>query len=80
MAAPTNIIGKVNEHLSIELERLNHMSDEDPEALRLEISRARAVERLTSTAISSANVILEVARMKADLSGSKVNISKLLED
>ena len=50
----------------------------DPDALRLEIQRARAVEGMAKAAIDNANTILDVARLKAEYSGARVSVPKAL--
>lgn len=73
-----NALGRVNDYLFAELERLNTLDASDPDALRLEIQRARAVEGITKAAIDNANTILDVARLKAEYSGARVTVPKSL--
>ena len=71
-------LGRVNDYLFAELERLDTLDASDPDALRLEISRARAVEGMAKAAIDNANTILDVARLKAEYSGARVSVPKML--
>lgn len=73
-----NALGRVNDYLFAELERLDTMDASDPDALRLEISRAKAVEGMAKAAIDNANTILDVARLKAEYSGARVTVPKML--
>ena len=71
-------LGRVNDYLFAELERLDTLDASDPDALRLEISRARAGEGMAKAAIDNANTILDVARLKAEYSGARVSVPKML--
>ena len=66
------MISRVTRYLFDELDRLTKMdvSGADPEALKAEVARARAVEGLAKTVLSSADTVLEVARMRSE--GAKV--------
>lgn len=74
-----NTLGRVNDYLFAELERLDALTTmDDPDALRLEISRSKAVEGIAKAAIDNANTILDVARLKAEYSGARVSVPKML--
>lgn len=73
-----NALGRVNDYLFAELERLDTLDASDPDALRLEISRAKAVEGIAKATIDNANTILDVARLKAEYSGARVSVPKML--
>ena len=73
-----NALGRVNDYLFAEMERLDTLDASDPDALRLEIQRARAVEGMAKAAIDNANTILDVARLKAEYSGARVSVPKAL--
>ena len=60
-------IGAVNDALFRELERLEAVKLEDPEAVRCEIERAKAVRDIAETIIDSGHLTANVIRLKHQL-------------
>lgn len=74
-----NALRRVNDALLAELERLEAMDIGSPDELRLEISRAKAVEGIAKATTENANTILTIARMQAERAGAtSVPIPKML--
>lgn len=75
-----NTLGRLNEVLFEELERLNAVDVADGEALRAETERSKAVQGIAKEINISARSVLDTARLRAELAGAKVaQPSKLLE-
>ena len=68
-------IGAVNDALFRELERLEAVKLEDPEALKAEIERAKAVEGIATTVIANGRLVLDIARAGTDV-GEAVRLPK----
>ncbi|MBY6965294.1 hypothetical protein [Clostridium botulinum] len=74
-----NTLGDLNNHLFMQLERLN---DEDiqGEELKEEITRAKAVTGIASQIVSNANVILQAKKLQAETLGrDNTEMPKMLE-
>lgn len=73
-----NTLGDLNNHLFMQLERLN---DEDlkGEALQEEVLRAKAINEVASKIISNASVVLKAKRIQADSLNADTKIPKMLE-
>lgn len=74
-----NTLGDLNNHLFMQLERLN---DEDikGDELKEEITRAKAVTGIASQIVSNANVILQAKKLQAETLGkSNTEMPKMLE-
>lgn len=74
-----NTLGDLNNHLFMQLERLN---DEDikGEELQEEINRAKAVTSIASQIISNANIVLQAKKIEAETLGrDNTEIPKMLE-
>ncbi len=79
MADNTNALGQTNDALLEELRRLQGIELDNPDALRLEISRAKAIEGIAKATIENANTVMSVARMQAERVGaSHVSVPKML--
>ena len=65
-----NALRKVNDALLAELDRLESINLSSPDELRLEISRAKAVEGIAKATTENANTILTIARMQAERAGA----------
>lgn len=75
-----NTLGRLNEALFAELERLDQVDPGDAEALRLEIDRARAVQGVAKQINASAQTILKTAAFRAEWAGIKqTTMPKMLE-
>ena len=68
-------IGAVNDALFRELERLEAVKLENPEAVRCEIGRAKAVEGIATTVIANGRLVLDIARAGTDV-GEAVRLPK----
>lgn len=80
MAKGDNTLGRLNEVLFAELERLDAVDVTDEAALRAEVERSRAVQGVAKEINTSARSVLETARLRAEWSGARVaQPSKLLE-
>lgn len=80
MAAGANTLGRLNEVLFAELERLNEVDVADEAALRAEVERSKAVQGVAKEINASAKTVLDTARLRAEWAGSKAaQPSKLLE-
>lgn len=79
MAERGNALRRVNDALLAELDRLEGIELASPDELRLEVSRARAVERICKAATENANTVLAIARIQAEQAGAaRVPIPKML--
>lgn len=79
MAEGGSALRQVNDALLAELERLQGIDLSSPDELRLEISRAKAVEGIAKATTENANTVLTIARMQAERAGAThVPIPKML--
>lgn len=75
-----NTLGRLNEVLFAELERLNAVDVTDSAALQAEVKRSKAVQGVAKEINTSARSVLETAKLRAEWAGAKVaQPSKLLE-
>lgn len=58
---------KVSESLLAQLDRLEAVDASNADALRMEISRAKAVQGITSQLIANGNMTLEACRLKLEV-------------
>lgn len=80
MASNANTLGRLNEVLFAELERLNALDVSDADALQAEIERSKAVQGVAKEINTSARSVLETAKLRAEWAGARVaQPSKLLE-
>ena len=80
MANNANTLGRLNEILFAELERLNALDATDKDALEAEVERSKAVQGVAKEINTSARSVLETAKLRAEWAGAKVaQPSKLLE-
>lgn len=78
--AGENTLGRLNEVLFAELERLNALDVSDVDALQAEIERSKAVQGVAKEINTSARSVLETAKLRAEWAGARVaQPSKLLE-
>lgn len=68
-------IGAVNGVLFRELDRLEAVKLDNPEAVRCEIERAKAVEGIASTVIANGRLVLDIARAGTSV-GEAVKLPK----
>lgn len=74
-----NTLGDLNNHLFIQLERLNDEELKGEELIE-EMNRAKAIGDIASKIIANANVILQAKKLQAETLGEKnTSIPKLLE-
>lgn len=75
-----NTRGRLNDALFAELERLDQVDPGDAEALRMEISRAQAVQGVAREINASAQTILKAAEYRAEWAGARqATMPKMLE-
>ena len=75
-----NTLGRLNEVLFAELERLDALDVTDEDALKREIERSKAVQGVAKEINTSARSVLDTVRLRAEWAGAKVaQPSKLLE-
>ena len=78
--AGENTLGRLNEVLFAELERLNALDVSDADALQAEIERSKAVQGVAKEINTSARSVLETAKLRAEWAGAKLaQPSKLLD-
>lgn len=78
--AGENTLGRLNEVLFAELERLNAIDVTDAAALEAEVERSKAVQGVAKEINTSARSVLDTVRLRAEWAGAKtVQTSKLLE-
>lgn len=78
--AGANSLGRLNEILFAELERLDAVDVTDEAALRAEVERSKAVQGVAKEINISARSLLDTARLRAEWAGARVmQPSKLLE-
>ena len=61
-----NTLGRLNEVLFAELERLNAVDVTDAAALQAEVERSKAVQGVAKEINASAKTVLDTARMRAE--------------
>ena len=76
--AKQNDLKKLNDVLFDELERLSAVDVGNEDAVRLEISRSKAIEGIAKTAVDNAKTILEATRIRAEYS-REVRMPRMLE-
>lgn len=76
--AEKNDLGRLNEVLFAELERLGSVDLENEDAVRLEISRSKAIDGIAKTTVDNAKTILEATRLRAEF-GRTTPMPKMLE-
>ncbi len=74
----TNSLGRLNDVLFDELERLNDIDVSDEDATKREIERSRAIEGTAKAIIENGKTILTATRMRAEF-GMHADVPKLLE-
>lgn len=80
MASQGNDLGRLNDALFAELENLRKVKVSDPDALKAEVERSRAVEGIAKVVISNAGTVLEATRMRAQLASGEITMPKMLGD
>ena len=73
-----NTLGDLNNHLFMQLERLN---DEEikGEALNEEIERSKAVTNVAKEIISNAHIVLQSQKLQIEYAHTKKEMPKMLE-
>lgn len=79
MAKGENTLGRLNEVLFAELERLNAVDVTDAAALSAEVERSKAVQGVAKEINTSARSVLAHAELKARLRGINMATPKMLE-
>ena len=75
-----NTLGRLNEILFAELERLNALDASNEDAVRVEVSRSKAVQELAREVNASAKTVMDATRFRAEWAGSRqASVPKLLE-
>lgn len=73
-----NALGKLNDALFAELDRLSSVDIKDENAVKLEISRSKAIEGIAKTTVDNAKTILDATRLRAEY-GRTTPMPKMLE-
>lgn len=73
-----NALGKLNDALFAELDRLSSVDIKDEDAVKLEISRSKAIEGIAKTTVDNAKTILDATRLRAEY-GRTTPMPKILE-
>ena len=73
-----NALGRLNEVLFAELDRLSAVDIENEDAVKLEISRSKAIEGIAKTTVDNAKTVLDATRLKAEV-GQQTHMPKMLE-
>lgn len=73
-----NALGKLNDALFAELDRLSSVDIKDEDAVKLEISRSKAIEGIAKTTVDNAKTILDATRLRAEY-GRTTPMPKMLE-
>ena len=73
-----NTLIDLNNHLFVEIERLN---DEEikGEELAEELERAKAIAGISSQIVQNAKLALDVEKFKYDVMGQKASVPKMME-
>lgn len=80
MAGGMNSLGRLNEILFAELERLNALDVSDKDAVAAECSRSKAIQNVAREVNQSSKTVMEAARFRAEWAGARgANMPKLLE-
>ena len=66
-----NSLGRLNEMLFAELERLDALDVADQATLNAEVARSKAIQRMANEINASAKTVLDTARLRAEWSGAK---------
>lgn len=75
-----NTLGRLQDALFDELDRLSAIDIGDADALKAEIERSRAVEGIAHATIDNVGMAIEATRLKAQYAqGASVTMPKLLE-
>ena len=72
MADKPNDLGRLNELLFAELDRLSAMDAADRDAVAAEVSRAKAVQGIASQITASSQIVLDTVRLRAEWAGSRM--------
>lgn len=78
-AKGANTLGRLNDVLFAELERLNEVDVGDTDAMKAEIERSKAVQGVAREINASASTVLAHAELKARLRGINMATPKMLE-
>lgn len=73
-----NALGRLNDALFAELDRLSTIDIKDEDAVKLEISRSKAIEGIAKTTVDNAKTILDATRLRAEY-GRTTPMPKILE-
>lgn len=75
-----NTLGRLNEVLFAELERLNAVDVTDAAALQAEVERSKAVQGVAKEINASAKTIMDAAQFRAEWAGARTaRTPKMLE-
>lgn len=75
-----NVMGRLQDALFAELDRLGKIDLSDTEALKAEVERSRAVEGIAQVTIANVGVAIEATRLKAQYTqNATITMPKLLE-
>lgn len=72
MAERKNDLGRLNDLLFEELDRLNSVDQGDREAVQAEVNRAKAMQGIAAQVTTSSQIVLDTVRLRAEWAGSRV--------
>lgn len=73
-----NKLTDLNNHLFTSLERLNDEDLTDPEKIRSEVGRAKAVVEIGRTVVDNGRLMLDATQLSIDAKGTGVLLPKVL--
>lgn len=78
MTEGNNNMGELNKLLFDEMRRLSSADAKDQESMELEVTRARAMTKVAASIIEGSNVVLKAAQMRAEYTGAKIAVPRML--
>ena len=73
-----NNLGNLNDILFAEMRQLSSIDIKDGESMEAEVQRAKAMTEIASSIIKGSSVVLSAARMRAEYTGAKVSVPRML--
>lgn len=73
-----NNLGNLNDILFAEMRQLSTVDAGDREKLAAEVERAKAMTEIASSIIQGSSVVLKAAKMRAEYTGTKMAVPKML--
>lgn len=73
-----NNMGHLNDLLFAEMRQLSSVDASDGDALAAEVQRAKAMTEIAGSIIQGSSVVLKAAKMRAEYTGSKMAVPRML--